>query len=607
MLLKIVKAYIFNKLRIRVMIMKVGRKLFKHVTVAAMATGLLVNTAAAEQADYVFKNAKVYTQNQAKPWAESVAVRGNKIIYVGSNQGASDIISKGTKVIDVAGKMIMPGFIDTHAHPVMAAGGSHAFALDLNGSIEEWLAEIASYVKTHPDVSAFYGMGFLAATFGPEGPNKDLLDSIVSDKPILIMDEGGHSAWVNSKALALAGINKNTPDPIPGTHFYQRDAQGEPTGWMVEGMAFMPMIADLGMITEQSILSGAEQVFPIFSQFGITTVYDAGFSQFEQLAYDSVAKLAKADAIPFRLVTSNMIQSPNHVADAITTLQGYQQKYSSPLVEPRVMKIHNDGTKEASTAGQFEDYNNQPGNKGSVLLEGKVLQDFAVAIDKAGFDIHIHAIGDRAVDEALDAFEVLRKRNPNSTNRYSVGHTELVRDQDLKRFAELNVVAQTTPFWFATDGEFEIAAIGKERAEKLYRFRKIIDTGGKVTFGSDFPVTGEVFGLSPLPNIEMGMTRKYYGEKSMPVTPPVNALLTLEEMIRGYTLDAAYQLNMETKIGSIEVGKLADLIVVNKNLFDIDVYDIHKAKVEMTMMNGKVVFERGDDAIAFEKIMGFPH
>lgn len=586
---------------------KTKSKLLGKVAAALVACSLFQSLSWAEQADYLFKNAKVYTENANKPWAESVAVKGKEIIYVGNNKDAAELIGKKTEVIDLQGKMLMPGFIDTHTHPIMAAGGFGNFVLDLGAPVDEWLEVITQYVKANPDAEFIFGSGFMASTFGAQGPNKQLLDNIVADKPVLIIDEGGHSAWVNSKALELAGVDKNTPDPIPGTHYYQRDKNGEPTGWLVEAMAFMPMLGQLGMVSEESILNGADEVFGLYSQFGITTVYEAGFSQFEDFAYPAVDKLAKADQLTFRIVSSNMIQSPDHVADAIETLKGYQKQYSSEFVEPRVMKIHNDGTKEASTAGQFEDYNNQPGNKGSVLIEGKALQDFVVAIDQAGFDIHIHAIGDRAVAEALDAFEVARKANPKSTSRYSIGHTELVRDQDLKRFGQLDVAAQTTPYWFATDGEMEIAQLGKERADKLYRFRKIIDAGGKATFGSDFPVTGEVFGLSPIPNIEMGMTRKYYGEEGMPVTPPENALLTMAEMIRGYTMDAAYQLNMEQRIGSIEVGKLADMIVVDKNLFDLETYEIHKAKVEMTMMNGRVVFERNDETKALEKVMGFPH
>lgn len=287
-----------------------------------------------------------------------------------------------------------------------------------------------------------------------------------------------------------------------------------------------------------------------------------------------------------------MIQSPTHLPDAVATLSDYQKRYSSELVQPRVMKIHNDGTKEAKTAGQFEHYAGEPDNFGSVLLEGEVLQNFVKEVDQAGFDIHIHAIGDRAIDEALDAFEAVRTVNPESRNRFSVAHTELVRDEDLARFGALDVVAQTTPAWFASDGEFGIQMLGKERAEKLYRFRKIIDAGGKVSFGSDFPATGSLQGLAPIVNMEMGQTRKYPGEREMPITPPVDATLTLPEMIRGYTIDAAYQLNMERQLGSLEEGKLADLVVVNENLFEMDVYDINEAKVSMTVMNGEIVFER---------------
>jgi predicted amidohydrolase YtcJ len=550
----------------------------------------------AESADYVFENAKAYTLNPDNPWVEAVAISGSTIAYAGDRQGLDKFISAKTRVIDLKGKMLLPGFIDTHSHPIFAAAVAHGFSLPGDGTVADWLRVVEEYAKDNPQRKVIYGQGFTAATFGPDGPTRELLDRIVPDRPVVLMDEGAHSAWVNSKALELAGINKLTPDPVPGTHVYKRDKRGELTGWCLEAMTFMPMMERLGVLSEETLVAGADEVFSVFSQFGITTVYDAGFFQFEHFSYPALDRLAKNDQLPFRIVTSNMIQSPDHVENAIEILTSYQRDYSSDLVRPRVMKIQNDGTKEIFTAAQFDEYVNQPGNKGSVLLGGEVLQAFVVDIDKAGFDIHIHAIGDRAVDEALDAFERVRKVNPKSESRYSIGHVELVRDQDLERFAELNVVAQTTPYWFATDGIAEVKAIGELRASKLYRFKTIIESGGRVTFGSDFygPVSGDYFGTSPLPNIEMGMTRQYYGEKDMPVTPPENARLTLEELIRGYTLDAAYQLNMETEIGSIEEGKLADLIVIDKNLFDLDAYEIHKAKVELTMMNGRIVHYRID-------------
>lgn len=543
----------------------------------------------AEAADYILKNANVYTLNSASPWAEAVAVRGNKIVYVGANSGLDELVSNDTKVIDLKGRMVLPGFIDTHAHPVFAAAVAHGFSLPYAGPVDEWLKIIKDYADANPQLKAIYGQGFLAATFGAQGPNRALLDAIVPDRPVVLMDEGAHSAWVNSKALELAGITNSTPDPVPGTHFYKRDARGELTGWCIEAMTFMPMMEKLGVLSNETIMAGADEVFSMFKKFGVTTVYDAGFFQFEHFAYPAVSQLEKNGRLPFRLIASNMIQSTAHVEDAIETLKSYNSKYSSELIRPRVMKIHNDGTTEIYTAAQFEDYENQPGNKGSVLLGGEKLQRFVVDIDAAGFDIHIHAIGDRAVDEALDAFEVARKINPNSKNRYSVSHVLSVRDQDLNRFAELNVVAQTTPFWLADDGEL--------RASPLYRFRKIIDSGARVSFGSDFygPISGDNnYFFAPLLNMEMGMTRKYPGEKKNSVPSPVDPLLTLKEMIRGYTLDAAYQVNMENEIGSIEPGKLADLIVIDRNLFDLDTYEIHKAQVDMTMMNGKVVYQRED-------------
>lgn len=556
--------------------------------IATLVLSGCTQTRPLQGADVVLLNGNIDTQNPESPWASAIAISGKRISYVGDNQQVKTLIGQNTQVIDLDGQLVLPGFIDTHAHPVMAAGMSDGLHLPLDTPPDELLKIIKKYINDNPHSNGIMGFGFSAAVFGVEGPTKELLDALEPNRPVILVDEGGHSAWVNSKALELAGIDRNTPDPVPGTHYYQRDNEGNPTGWCLEAMTFFPMIAKLQLIDKEQIMAGSADLFSLFSAFGITTVYDAGFSAFADTAYEAVDQLAREDSLPFRLVTSHMIQSPAHLSDAIDKLSAYQQRYSSELVMPRVMKIHNDGTKEARTAGQFEAYADNAENFGSVLLEGNTLYDFVKDVDKAGFDIHIHAIGDKAVHEALNAFEHTKTANPNSANRYSVAHTELVIDSDLPRFAANNVIAQTTPYWFEPHGE---DALGKTRAEKLYRFRQILDSGAKVTFGSDFPATGALIGLSPIVNMEMGQTRRF-PETDKTTTPSKDKALTLAEMIRGYTYDAAYQLNLETELGSLEEGKLADLVVINKNLHEMEAEQIHTAKVAITMMNGEIVYQR---------------
>jgi len=539
-------------------------------------------------ADVVFLNGEINTQNPEQVWANALAIDGKRISYVGDNQQAQMLIGQNTQVIDLEGQLVLPGFIDTHAHPILAAGMSHALQLDMQASPEDWLKALFEYAEDNPELSGLIGFGFSAEAFGKKGPTKERLDRVVADRPVILIDEGGHSAWVNSKALELAGINRHTPDPVPGTHYFKRGSDGEPTGWCLEAMTFNPMIAKLGLVNKELIVEQADDLFYLFSAFGITTVYDAGFSAFADIAYEAVEQLQKNDQLPFRVVTSHMIQSPAQLPGAVAMLQSYQQRYGSELVLPNVMKIHNDGTKEARTAGMFEAYEGQPDNLGSLLLEGEALQSFVKDVDQAGFDIHIHAIGDRAVHEALNAFEQAQVANSDSKNRYSIGHTELVLDRDIPRFSELGVIAQTTPFWFPAHGEEQV---GKARSEKLYRFREILDGGGRVTFGSDFPATGDLTGLSPVVNLEMGQTRQFPDDDAG-LSSVVGEALSLDELIRGYTIDAAYQLNLESELGSLEVGKLADLVVVDKNLFAGPVDSIHQAKIAMTFMNGELRYER---------------
>jgi predicted amidohydrolase YtcJ len=224
-----------------------------------------------------------------------------------------------------------------------------------------------------------------------------------------------------------------------------------------------------------------------------------------------------------------------------------------------------------------------------VLLEPADLNPFVVAADAAGIDVHIHALGDRAVRQALDAIELARAANPGADTRHTLAHVEQITDADVPRFAALDVTAQTTPYWYTADYQGQELVIGAERMERLYRLQDLIETGARVTYGSDFPATGpELASMSPLWNIEAGATRQAIGDPDAPILGGVEARTSVEDMVRGYTLDAAHQLHMEDEVGSIEVGKRADLVVLGSNIFELPLHTIHETQVIATMVDGVV-------------------
>ena len=573
--------------------MKGSRLAHLIAAIGIAASGCQSRPATGPGADHVFVNARVYTLDEDQPWASAVAVVGERISYVGDESGARALIGSGTAIHDLGGRLFLPGFIDTHAHPMMAAGSREQLKLDPQATEAELLAAVARYARKRRDVPLIQGFGFGAAQFGPEGPDKRALDRAVSDRPVILVDEGGHSAWANSKALEILEIDRYAADPIPGSHYYKRDAAGDPTGWMLESQTFMPALAKLGGFQKQDAVDGADDLFRLWSSLGVTTVYDAGMTAFEMTALEAAAQLDAEGRLPFRYVASHMIQNPAQLSSAIETFRTLERRYRGRRLRMGGIKLHNDGTIQAHTAGLLTPYTDDPGNRGGVLVEGDALRDFVVAVDAAGIDLHIHAIGDRTVREALDAVETARVANGSTETRITLCHLELIHDEDLPRFAELGVVAQTTPIWHGPNGPDSLRALGPGRFESLFRFARLTRDGVRVTFGSDFPASGTIQGISPVFNIEVGHTRQAAGEPDSPIQGDIGERLDLETMVRGYTLDAAYQLHLEHEVGSIEVGKRADLIVLSRNLFEIDQYKIHTTKVLLTMVNGVVVHERG--------------
>jgi len=541
-------------------------------------------------ADYLFTNARVYTVDETLPWAEAVAVKGNEIVYVGDAAGAKALIGEATSVRDVGGQMLLPGFIDSHAHPI--AGGAYAKALSLDtfGSVDDWVHAIADYAAENKDAPVLFGYGFLATTFGPIGPTRQLIDDIVPDRPVLIMDEGFHAAWANTATLEALNITQDTPDPVPGFSYYKRDDEGDATGYLLEGTAGTAMDA-LDVITEDVVSVGFGTVLDIMNAYGVTAAYDAGVIGYEEIAASVLRGTEERGDMTVRLIGSYRPRGPEDVDVAVDRALEWGRTMKGERYHYNVLKIMDDGTVEGRTAAMFEDYQGEPGNSGETVFTEAEMTSMVTGAARNNIDVHIHALGERAIHESLNAIEAARGATPDSTTRYAICHIQVITDQDLPRFAELDVIAQSTPLWASYDTYGE-QFVSEDQFSRFWRYNSLKDLGVRLSFGSDFPASGAgTLGLSPVVQIEIGHTRQNPGEPEAPVQPRKSERLDVESLVRGFTIDAAYQMHMEDEIGSIEVGKKADLVVLDQNLFDADAYDIHETAVMLTMMDGDIVYE----------------
>jgi predicted amidohydrolase YtcJ len=542
--------------------------------------------------DLAFINASVYTVDADNPLAEAVVVQGDAIIYVGDSAGASALIGRSTEVHDLGGKLLLPGFVEAHMHFVAAGMTATVLELNIEQSIEEWISAIEGYAIRNPDLPVIFGYGFIASKFGDAGPHRRMIDAVVPDRPVLIMDEGWHTAWVNTAALEALNVTQDTPDPVPGYAYYKRDENGDATGYLLEDVAGMAS-ETLYPVDEDVIVDGLGVLTEFMNRHGITTAFDASPMELGRDAVKRVLdRVAARDQLTVRLFGAAAVYSSDDTDRAVDQADEWRSTVIGDGFHYNALKIFNDGTLEAKTAAMFEDYQGDPGNAGFTVFSEDQLKSMITEAASRDMDVHIHALGDRAIHEALNAIEVARELRPRSTSRYTLVHIEVIADQDVARFGELGVIAQTSPLWFSYD-EFGKNFVSDDQFNRYWRVNSLETAGAHLAFGSDFPATGlGLEGLRPLLNIETGHTRQIPGEPDAPVQPPIKERLSLESMIRGYTINGAYMLHMEDQIGSIEVGKKADLVVLDQNIFEIDPYSIHETEVLMTVMDGNVVFER---------------
>jgi len=552
-----------------------------RLVVALTLSACLLNAQDARRADLVLKNGAIYTSNASRSWADAVAIKGGKIIYVGPNTGAQQYVSRTTRVIDLQGKMLLPGFFDSHVHPVSSGRQLNQCVLTNISTVTALLDAVKQCKINLKGKTWLIGSGWELPLFENANPSKELLDQITSEIPVFLEAADGHSAWVNSKALAISGLSKDTKDPERGR--IERDKNGEPSGTLREG-AINLISRHIPEPTQNDNVEGLRRALKLANSFGITALQDANASVDDLKAYETLE--AKGE-LTVRVVAATQID-PDKAESQIPELIRLRALYNTPHLNASTAKLFVDGVIESHTAFLLEPYLDQPGYRGSANYTPEKLTKLIAALDRANLQVHIHAIGDGAIRMALDGFEAAQISNGRNDARHTIAHLELISPNDLPRFAKLGVIANFQPLWAYADPyitDLTEPVLGPERSRWLYPIGSVIRTGAVVVGGSDWSVSS----LNPLEAIQVGITR--YGlddAKRMSWIPDERA--DLATMIAAYTINGAYLAHRENRTGSIEVGKDADVVVLNANLFTTPVESIHKVKVLLTMLEGKEVF-----------------
>jgi predicted amidohydrolase YtcJ len=555
------------------------------------------NTATAESREAapaetttLFRGGVVYTQNPQQPWAQAIAVRGRDIIAVGSDEEVSAAAELDARIIDLAGRMVLPGFVEAHIHPLF--GGFATSGVDLQlPSKGAALAAIAAHAQDNP-TGSISGFGWRMDMFGEQPPHRKDLDAIVDDRPAYFFAIDGHSLWVNTKALEVAGITKDSSDPVPGFSYYTRDADGAATGFVLEAPAMLALVNAVDPITKDRMAQLFEDWLPKAAASGITGVFDAGMPSADDDPVGLASVYAEVEAkgrLPFRVVTSHLIKgSPIDMAVAQT--QRLAQLLDTELVRGGVLKILGDGTPDGHTACMLTPYADRPDWVGESPFSPDEWRRLVVDADAAGIDVHIHACGDATVRFALDAIEAAIRTNPPRDRRHAIAHLVLIADSDLPRFRELGVIAQFSANWFSADPSsvgLLTDRFGPDRQRVQYQARTLLSDGATISFGTDWPAAGYVSTYKPLDAIEVSVTRQLVGMPEAPILEPVAERLDLEQALYANTLGAARQLRLEHLVGSLEVGKRADLVVLRDNLFEVPHHQIAATPIDITMMNGQ--------------------
>jgi predicted amidohydrolase YtcJ len=533
-------------------------------------------------AELILRHGAIYTMDAARSWVESVAVANGRIVFAGPDAGVTRLAGPSTKIVELGGRMVLPAFHDSHVH--LMEGGVDMSLCNVKSVVtpQEVLAEIHKFAAAHPDRPWVTGSGWDLPVFPEANPRKEQLDEAVGNRPAYIESADGHSGWANSKALALAGITKDTPDPTGGR--IERDAvTKQPTGTLRESAREL-VTGKIPPATAEENAAGLKRAVQFANSLGIVSVQEADSSDEILNAYWA---LDTRGQLTVRTVAA-LRTDPRRGDEQVAGLIERRTRFSGKRMRATAVKIFADGVIESGTAALIGPYLNRGGSRGELNFEPDRLTKFVTHLDLEGFQVHIHAIGDRAIRVSLDAHEVAQRTNGRRDARHHIAHLELIEPQDIPRFRDLGVIANFQPLWAFADPyvrDLTLGPLGPERSRWLYPMASVLKTGAAMAAGSDWPVTS----LNPIEAIQVAVTRRGPTEPDGPAWIPEEKV-DLPAILAAYTINGAYLNHEEKETGSIEVGKAADLIVLDRDLFKIPREKIHEAKVVWTLLEGQEVF-----------------
>lgn len=558
-------------------------------------------------ASKVFTNAKVYTVNDNQPWAEAVAIRDNRIVYVGDSAGARSYIGPETEHFDLAGKMIVPGFFAAHEHLIASGWTSLGVALSTYQSLDEYLAAIKAYADKNPDEPFIRGGGWNASLIG-RNPTAADLDAIIPDRPVILLDYTIHDMWLNSKALEMGKVNKDTPDPVPGLTYWERDAEGNPTGLAKEFAWMGPFIEMGAWQPEQMMAASQEKLSSMAAASGMTSNINQGLvtpniknidAYFEdyKAAMKMLRGLDEKGELKLRtfmqvLYKSDEMSVPKTIENALTL----REMYNDNELGVTGIKIHPEGVFTSHASVMLEPWTDQPEKTAVRGVSAERVEEMVIAANKAGLDLSVHTDGTKTNRETIDAF-IMAKQAGYPDARNSLQHFVNVHPDDQQRAIDHKIPINVTPIWATTwagglDGALKI--LGEERTTHYHQqIRTAIDGGMSVSIAADVPSTSpELMGALYL--CEAAITRKDPSNASDErIFPPMSQAITLEQCLRSVTIEGAWQARKEEVLGSIEVGKLGDMVILEKNLFDVPADEIADTKVLGTIMDGRFTYRDG--------------